>query len=235
MGVALSLLLDQLKYEAGISPNVAHGVQQRDAYVYLLNRVQKELVAAHNWPFLKVTRDVTTVPGERFYEFPEDMDFESINEAYNLWGNTYHKLCYGIEPEDLNVYGASETLQSDPIQKWMVYPDNTRQFEVWPSPATASTVRFRGRLKVRDMVADADQAVIDGTLIVLFAAAEILAKQKSADAQIKLQKAQSLLTNIKRQQGADKRKPAIMGGGTEPERRPRIGLDYIPWGYGNGQ
>jgi hypothetical protein len=236
--IALSQLLLDFKAEASISQNTAHGVAQRDAHIYLLNRVQKELYLAHEWPFLKVTRDITLIAAQRYYEFPEDMDFEGTNEVFVQNGTEWSKICYGIEPEDLSLYNSDDGFQSFPPLKWQVHPDETRQFEVWPIPSQGGTLRFRGRKSLVPMVNNADKCTLDDTLIVLFAAAETLAKQKSPDAEIKLQKAQALLTAIKRKQGSNKRGVRVMGGGQTGlgggARSPRVGIDYIPLGYGSG-
>lgn len=230
-GATLSELLDMLKAEAGLSLNAAHGVAQRDAHIYLLNRVQRELYVTHDWPSLKVTRTIALNAGQRLYELPADMDMEGVNEVYVTNGAQYEKLTWGVEPEDLNTYNADPSFQTWPPLKWYIDPDNTRSFEVWPVPSQAGTLTFRGRKALRKMVEDTDICVLDDNLIALFAAAEILAKVKAEDAQIKLQKAQNLLRHLKARQGSAKETPFVIGGGDTglvETRRLRAGIDYIP-------
>ncbi len=230
-GTTLLELLDMMKAEAGLSLNAAHNVSQRDPHVYLLNRVQRELYVTHDWPILKVTRLVSLVTGQRFYDLPADMDLEGVNEVYVTNGAQYEKLTWGIEPEDLNTYNADPTFRTWPVLKWYADPDNTRSFEVWPVPSQDGTLTFRGRKALTKMVEDTDKCVLDDNLIALFAAAEILAKVKSEDAQIKLQKAQNLLRHLKARQGSAKETPFVIGGGDTglvETRRLRAGIDYIP-------
>lgn len=227
-GVQLSEMLDMLKAEANISMNIAHGQAARDAHVHLLRRVQEELYVQHDWPALSIDRDVALLAGEATYEFPDDIDFEYVNKVCVLFGSQWERLSYGIEPEDLNEYNADEDFQTFPPRKWEIYPDNTRQFRLWPVPSEAGTLRIYGRKKLGPLIENADLSTLDATLIVLFAAAEILARQKAEDAQIKLQKAQGFFTALKRRQGANKRKPFVIGGG-EQRPQPRYGLDYMPW------
>ena len=70
--------------------------------------------------------------------------------------------------------------------------------------------------------------------LVLFAAAEVMATQKSEAAPMKLTKAQNYLRRLLADQGADKRQNYNMGGnhrgGIDPDKARRAVpyLDYIP-------
>jgi hypothetical protein len=106
---------------------------------------------------------------------------------------------------------------------------NNDQMEVWPVPAQAGFLRVIGRRALKPLVDDTDVSTLDGTLLVLFVAADILARQKSEDARVKLTAAQRYLRNLARRQTANKRTPFILGGGMiSTSRLPRPGLDYIP-------
>lgn len=234
-GVSLNQLIEDLKAEAGISLNAAHNLSQRTPQVYLLNRVQRELYEAHDWPDFKVTRDVNLFTDQRYYDMPTDMDYDGVNDAYARYGNQWSKLAYGIEPEDMSIYNTDDGFKTYPPLKWASYPDETRQFEVWPIPSEDGVIRFRGTKTLTKMVDNADLCELDATLIVLFAASEILAKAKAEDAPLKLQKAQAMFTRLKAKKGSNKRGVSILGGGdTGLGRGPRVGIDFIPWGYGKG-
>lgn len=232
VGVTLLNLLNDLKAEANISMNVAHGVQARDAQVYLLRRVQEELYTQHDWPTLAIDRDVALSPGQRYYNFPADIDFAFVNSAVVRNATIWEELCFGIGSDELNTYNSDDDFRTFPPRNWD-YNGDTGQFEVWPVPSQAGTLRFYGRKKLRPLAADTDTCTLDSTLIVLYAAAEMLARVGSEDAPLKLQKAQAHFTAIKRRLGANKRKPFAVGAGGG-DARSRVGIDYIPSGYGKG-
>lgn len=231
-GVSLSEMLDMLRAEARISMNVAHGQSMRDAQVHMLRRVQEELALAHDWPTLKVSRTVTLQPGVARYEFPDDMDYGWVNAAYVQVGLRWVQLAQGIEPEHRSLYPAD--FRSWPIQRWAFYPDQTRQFEVWPLPSQSQSLEFRGRKRIAKLVDNNDKSTLDANAIVLFAAAELLAANKAEDAQLKLQKAQNYLRALKARYSTSKHSTFVMGGGRIGASDKRPGLDFIPTGYGKG-
>ena len=95
-------------------------------------------------------------------------------------------------------------------------------------------MRFEGQAPLSPLVAPTDTCIIDSKVIVLFAAAEMLAVQKSEAAPMKLTKAQNALRRVLADQGADKRQNYNMGGnqrgGIDPDKAASCVryLDYIP-------
>jgi hypothetical protein len=134
------------------------------------------------------------------------------------------------------------------VRKWRHHPDDNT-FEVWPIPDQAplqegpsgqqqpARLRMRGAKFVQPMINDADPLTLPYRPVLLFAAGEVLAREKAADAQLKLEKGKEWLRRMKVRQGAHKRRPFVIGGGGERVNSNyvgRIGLDYIPPGYGSG-
>ena len=242
MAVAsLGQLVTNLRYEVGHSSSPAAGINIRDQFVYLLNRAQEELSFEFDFPGLQVDRDVYITVGARYYNYPADMPFENVDKVWLIWNTVYGELIYGIGPEQFTLYNSIEHQRSWPIERWMHNADNNL-VEVWPiaSEAPAATganqaalIRFRGSRLIPQMVDDADQCLLPATLIVLWAAAELLAREQDAGAELKLKKANEYLRRYKLNQTTHKRHPFIMGGGGRG-REPRPGLDYIPMGYGSG-
>lgn len=231
MGVTLAEMLQALRAEANLSLLPGHTAAQRDAHVQLLRRVQEELYVQHAWPNLVIERDVPLLFATQNYEYPADLQFDFVERVWVKEANQWIPLEYGITPEDYNVY-ADEAYQTYPPRKWEHLVANTDQFRVWPIPDRAGTLRFRGRVKLGRLVEDTDKATLDGTLIVLYAASELLAQAKNELAQLKLQKAQALLQRLRGRQGG-KTGVFVMGGGSPPYQG-RVGLTHIPPGYGNG-
>ena len=110
------------------------------------------------------------------------------------------------------------------------------QFEVWPipGPSLPFSLRIEGNAPLNTLVEDTDVCVIDATLITLFAAAEILAMQKSESASLKLQKANQYRRLLVARLGAQQRTMKSLskdGGHMGPlanKRRLTPYLDFIP-------
>lgn len=232
--MTLTEMVDELRAETGISQNVAHGVASLDPQRALLRRVQEDLYLANDWPHLN-TEAVKDVPeGGRYLELPTTFEFEGIQEAWTLdAADEWRPLGYGISPADYNDYDPEVVSdRTFPILRWQSYLQNvddvsTRMFEVWPIPDRATKVLFRGRRALLPLDADDKRSTLDGPMIVLFAAAEILARQKSEDASLKLQKGLERMKWLKtRHRGPDTRQANMAGGSPAPRLRP--GLDYMP-------
>lgn len=69
--------------------------------------------------------------------------------------------------------------------------------EMWPIPSVPQTLELAGTLPLTQMENDTDTCVIDDMLLVLFTAAEILARAGQGDAQAKAAKAKAHLDAIK--------------------------------------
>lgn len=214
-GTQLSALVDQLRSEIGASTNVAMGVNTLPNLKHLLKRTQDRLWAEFDWPFAWVERDEDLINGQRYYTFDNDIDYDRIRSASLYYGNVWRALSYGITPADYNLSNPDIGMKQDPIQKWRHWEGN--QFEVWPVPSSSTTkLRFRAIKKVAPLVADSDTAELDDNLIVLFAAAELLARSKADDAGAKMQAALQHLNKIKG--NMIKSQVITMGGGLPVER-----------------
>lgn len=214
-GTQLSALVDQLRAEIGASTNVAMGVNMLPAIKQILRRTQERLWADFEWPFAFIERDEPLLNGQRYYTFDNDIDFDRISKAEVKWSDTWRSLSYGIGAEQYNTSDSEAGEKEDPCTNWRHYEGN--QFEVWPVPASDdSKIRFKAIKKLPALVNDSDTAALDDNLIVLFAAAELLARAKSDDAGAKLQAAQSHLIKLKGQ--GIKTDVFVLGGGSKPAR-----------------
>jgi hypothetical protein len=236
-------LVSAVRAECGHSMNVAHGLNDLDALKYLIDRVQQDLWEDYTWPRLVADRDIVLVEGTRYYNYPTDMGFDDIEQVWLLFGTVVGRVDYGIGPEDFILWNSQlvPPQMSWPVRKWMHHADDG-SFEVWPVPDAnvAATdpqgiIRFRGNLQLVPMVNDDDTNTLPWRIIVLTAAAEILAKAEDPAAQTKAQRAAELIRRNKVRENAHKTPPFVVGGsGFGPRMQPRIGLDYIPEGYGSG-
>lgn len=218
----LENLVEQLKAETGNSVTVNVGVDYVANLKQTLRRVQETLYDDYDWPHLRIMPTKDLVDDQHLYDMPTDLNYDRIEEVRAWYSGHPYAICRGVSFEDYDQYSSVDGEKVDPVRKWDIrWTGADLQIEVWPMPASnVQHLQFRGIRKLRDLVSDSDVADLDDRLIVLFAAAELLARQKSADAQIKLAQAQQRYSRLKSRVtgGAD----TITLGGTSGERdRPR--------------
>ena len=239
-GTTLLNLRSMLRAEVGQSLNTAQGANSQTQYDMMLNRVQKELWEQYEWPHLRYFSSVALADGQRIYPYPIEMPLDYIVKAHILSSaNNWVPIEYGIDLVDYAQY--AEGTKGWPVQKWANVPTVTAgvtnpvgQIEVWPVPNQAGQLKFRGQAPATQLIAPTDKAVLDDTLITLFAASEILASQKAEHSALKLQKAnQFLRRHFANLGGSTKKRIPILGGqGSMPGGRQSVpGIDYIPPGY----
>lgn len=212
-GTTLGQLVTMLREECGHATSAALGQNTLPRMKRVLQRTQEFLWGDHQWPHLRAYREELLQAGQRYYTFPPDLAFDRIENVHVRWDDTWRPVCYGIELDNYNAQDPELDDRDDPVLRWQVYEDG--QFEVWPLPATNGIrLRFEGIRKLAPLIDDADRADLDDNLLVLFAAAEILSKQKGGDAQAKVQMAGRLYAQLKGQQS--KSTMFVMGGGRDP-------------------
>lgn len=200
--VSLGVLIDDLRAEAGHSLQANLGTAMRDVLIKVLQRQQRRLWEDHDWTFLRVHRDVAVQAGQRYYNFPADLTIERIEKVEFKYGDRWIPMEYGIGRTQYDQYDSDRGIRAFPVERWQEHEND--QLEVWPVPSqngslanASDMVRFHGIRKLRPLVDESDVADLDDTLLVLFSAAEILAREKSADASIKLQMAEKHYQRLK--------------------------------------
>jgi hypothetical protein len=243
VGVMLSELRYELLAETFQSLSPSQTTSATPFYNYQLDRVQREQWNLIEWPHLTIYSDVPMVQGQRYYDYPPELPFDAIFRIWWPMGVNWAPLDYGINPHTYAAMGG-ENVQAWPPRRWRNCPaydassgttDPASQFEVWPIPtAQPFSLRIEGSAPANKLVQDTDVCVIDATLIVLMAAAEILAEQKSEGASMKLQKANAYRRMLVARLGAQQRNMRSLskdGGNLGPladGRRLTPYLDFIP-------
>lgn len=231
-GETLEQLLYNLRVEIGQSTNPAISRSTRSRFIGIMNRIQRRLYYDFDWPFREIHRDIKMEAGARYYDFPSDIDMDRAVRIEFKDGGYWHKVHFGIRNTHLNEYDSDAGVRNDPVWRWDFYLDGNNpnpMIEAWPMPATDGDettleghMRVYGQRKLSNMVNDADVCIVDGDIIVLYAAAEILAKMRTADATAKLENANSLYNRLKGR--ATPSEPFKVGGetfGDEPAYRQR--------------
>lgn len=215
-----------LRAEAGHSLSTTQGQNIVDVLKYLLKRSQLELWTAYQWPTLMISGDVPTVVGQYVYDYPAPFDFERVRQTYAAPANStnWQDLTYGLD-ESYIMPGGANSQSGDGPQFWR--PEQN-QFRIWPTPVSTNWwVRFRGMKSLTPFISDADVSTLDAMAIVLFPAAELLARAKAEDAANKLKKAQTHLLALLGNTVSAKRRISTLAASTL-RRAATPGLDYIP-------
>lgn len=228
-GVRLDALVDQVRLEIGSSSSATHGLNARANVVQVLQRVQRTLHQEHTWPHLRVVRSVTLVDGTRYYNFPADTDANTVTNVHVKDGSEWLELRYGIELSDYSIEDSEAGAKSWPPLKWRDTGESTPQIEVWPIPDQAGSLRLEAQRPLAAFSADSDTCTLDGDILVLMAAGELLGRNKQEDAALKIDQAKKLIQTILGRAGGARRQPFILGGGGAYSRgrRLRPGIDYI--------
>ncbi len=197
-GQQLLELVDMLRNETGRSSNMAVGVDETPQLKQILRRTQTMLYRRWDWPHLKVRPTVALRQGERFYDPPVDLDYDRIEKVYAWWNALPIPIERGIYLEDFALYDSEKDERSDPVLKWdVVFRETREQVEVWPIPAQdGSRLQFVGIRKLARLVDDSDRCDLDGDMIVLYAAADLLAEKEAKRAEIKRAAAQSIYDTL---------------------------------------
>ncbi len=222
-GKTLLKLLDDLRVELKLSLNPAHNSQVRDSHVRVLQTVYEWLWHDFDWPHLRIERSIPAQAGQRFYEEPEEIPLERIEAIEFKDGDIWCPLKPGIGAREYNIWNSELDQRSWPIVRWRIWEDE--QIELWPIAVDDGDVetmngfiKFIGIKKFTPIVDDSDRADLDDSLIVKFAASELLDDDKKA--QRKLQQAQARYAKIKgelmprkrfRMFGSDQHGPKLHG------------------------
>jgi hypothetical protein len=236
IGVTMLELRRLLRAETGQSVNPAQGVQAQAAQDVQIERQQRELWDAYDWPHLRFWFDKSVSAGQSAFAYPAEMGYDQINRVY--WSATgesnWKMLAYGIRAFDSHpnaVTTGTPTRWSNAVEVSINgITDPAGSLLLHPVPDHDGLLRFEGQAPLNPLVNDTDKCVIDSTAIILFAAAEVLATQKAEVAQMKLQKAQNYLRKLLSNNGAEKRGNYNMGGSmrSSSQSRPVAYIDYIP-------
>jgi len=221
----LSEMVTDLRAEVGHSLVGSHGTNMTETLKYQLKRTQRELYSAYEWPALMMDEQQTVAAGSTHLTPFANIIDDQINKIWCAVGTTWVPLIFGIGPDEFSLYPPGT--RGWPIQRY-AYDPMAKTLQIWPAPTQDTNVYASGQMQLGPLVDDADTSTLDGQMLVLFAAASILARQKDEDAGIMLTKAQQYLTAIIKNQGSQKRPTRSMAGTVG--RRPRPGLDYIPQG-----
>lgn len=174
LGKTLAEVVSMAAFEARLTTQSSLTQDVRDLLRHLVRTEQATLIDEFDWPEFKGEEgnawfDVETAAGQRFYDYPEGMDPDTIVGVYYKFGSVWTPLCSGISLDDYSAYDSDEDVRSDPPQKWGKRAEG--QFEIWPIPATNDNlIRFAARQQVDEATLDNQVIVVDALAVAFFAA-----------------------------------------------------------------
>lgn len=188
----LQLIYD-LRAELERTVDPAAGVADLPSLKRTLQRNYEALYDAYDWPHLTVTASVPLSAGERYYDFPENLDYDKLDEIKLFWSSRPVDIERGISLDDMYIFDSDSDVRSDPALKWDVRLVSTReQMEIWPIPASSGdSIRMKGKLKFAQLVDDDQQCLIDDSLVILSSAVELLPEKSVGKTKAKLAALQS--------------------------------------------
>lgn len=215
----LSNVVAMLKAELAANMTVGVAAANDTQYACLIAAKQRWLADIYDWPFLENAWDVENGGGVRYLPLPiNQLDDLGTQIAINMerpcqvkvfFSNYWQDLLYGISEEEYNYINSDQGLTLDPIQRWRF--SDEFNFEVWPVPQTATTIRFRGQRALDPLLAfqsgggspasvspqwDATLD-LDDVMVMLYTAAEQLELLGKGNAQSVLARATNRMQQIR--------------------------------------
>ena len=186
-------IVEMARSEARLSSNSSRGIDHLDHVKQLVKRIAQSLADDFEWEHLNLNRDynesrVMLQAGQRLYDFPTDLNVQTIGGMWLKWGNIWRRVDYGIDFANYSGLDPDNCARADPVLRWD-FRDQS-QFEVWPVPASngdaaapySNWVGFEGQKKATVYTQDSDRCDMDDIVVALFTAGELLAEngQKAA-------------------------------------------------------
>lgn len=222
-GIKLETILDEIREETGLSTQHGQSVFNQSRLIQLVNRSERTLNAKYELTALQKEEQVSVVADAQYANLPSSMSFTEIDSVYVSYGDDWLPVTHGITPEHRAQYNASQ--RAMPITRWEIQSPGNVNFEVWPVGGSAQTLLFSGFAKLGGMVNPSDTCTLDADALVMFVAAQILARDKKDDAEFMLSSAIDHIKTIAKKQGSLKRGSFNMA--SERKQTLRPGIDYI--------
>ena len=203
VGTQLSVLRQMLNAECGEEMDESISPARVAINNQLLNNQQAFLFAQHSYLRGKTVVSLPGVVGQQYYNVPAGIDFDRLEQpTFTNVNNFRYRVGYGIGQEEYNLFRSDLGVTASPVMRWQmvnvpVASVLTLQIEMWPIPSVVQSLIFTGLLPLTIMVNDSDTCVIDDLALVLFTAAEILARKESGDAQAKGAKSKAHMDSMK--------------------------------------
>lgn len=201
-GTSFADLIDMFREETGRATSRSLGQNELPAIKRRLRRTYRWLHNDFAWPHLKVWRDKVVNAGDRYFTLPTDLDFERVRPE--VWckrpeDTEWYPLVYGINYVHYNFTDSDAGEREDYPHAWQYYEND--QIELWPVPSVNDiTLRFHGWSRPKPLVSESEVLDLDDELIVMYAAAAQLQRDKAPDAMDLAQQARAYYLRLRGRQ-----------------------------------
>lgn len=180
----LTEVVEFVRQEAKLSTSTSRGTDNLENIQRLIKRHYQTLAEEFDWQHLVLKRNDNNArkvlqAGSYVYSFPSSVNVQKISGAWVKHSGLWKPVEYGISLEQYNDYDSDGDERTDPVERWAFHDDD--EFEVWPIPATNGTadgdgeIAFEGQRAVEQLTSNSSRLDLDGIMVSLFVAAEILA------------------------------------------------------------
>jgi len=221
-GVTRATLRKEILIEAGYSTETGHAVFNEERINQLIARHERMMGVEDEWPGVNFEEQVTVAANAQYSNLPTNLKFTDITNVSVSYGDDWLPVTYGIGARERTAYSATD--RAAPIQRWEVVAPGNEQFETWPIASTAQTLLFEGSKALGGFEDDTDTCTLDGDVIVLRVAAQILGRDRKEDAGLMIEMARRLTDDILKSQAATRGQTEL---GKRPRKPLRPGIDYI--------
>lgn len=229
-GESLDEILLKVRRETGRADSPQVNQADTARMTQMINRTQKMLWKEHNWPHLVRYAIVPLQTGVRYYPYPADIDEDRCTGIHYLQGtNDIVRMDRGVTPTEYLAFNSLKDERNDPPMRYDVRDvDGQTRIEVWPIPATNTYELIVTGLRPLPTLIEADaqigpiRSLLDGDMLALFVAAELLGEKGQTKAVL----AQRMLHAELGNKNADPVRVAI----GSRERRPYGNLNFAPRG-----
>ncbi|MEM8773837.1 MAG: hypothetical protein AAGF53_02325 [Pseudomonadota bacterium] len=172
-------LLRTTRANARLSPTSAVSAEVDARHKVIVNEVYETIFDDYDWPHLRYTTPLLPLSaGQQFYDLPDAIDYNRIEQFVVWWSGEPYPLDPGIGPKEYAAYDSSADERSDPPQRYDIrsQSEGSTQFEIWPLPTVNTvSVQITGTRKWSRLVNTVDICLVDDTAVALMAASHIVA------------------------------------------------------------
>jgi len=233
MALNQTLGLARAMFKAESAKSLAAATTAQDAEInQIIADRQQWLASNFDWPFLEERWDVSAGAGTRYVAMPTTdnsgtviaIDLQRTFKMEIKWNRTWQPVVYGIGSEEYNYLDSDTGQVLDPVQRFRY--EGTSEFEIWPLPASPQTLRITGQRVLNPLFSgattpptwdDTKTLDLDDLMVVYFAVAYYLAREKQANAKLMLDTATNRMNEIRA--SYPKREKMIRIGGQQMGRR----------------
>lgn len=221
-------LLDDLAIAANMA-DMADDEGTRKTLAFQLRRAQNFIYWNTDWRQMVATFTLTTVAGQRFYDYPtlvQTIDGAELTDTLEPQRILQVTLARGSRRVPVDC-GIDQLLYSNTSQMPPARFEPRQQIELWPTPDQAYTLYFEGCIALRPFRDPDDRATVHADIVLELAAAALKSAWGQGDASAYGQQAGALLRKRNAKNHSTQR--YIPGAAVRTPTSPLSPNELVPW------